>query len=294
MKRVSRHQPFRFALMQARSFRRYCRRAGKQDTMSATPRTKGFGFAFALSWIAGFVDAVGYLVLYRVFVANMSGNTVALAVESIQHRWAVFFARGAAIPLFVLGMLLSKWGVYLAKRRHFSRLPALVYALEALLLGLFVLIGIHHMSESGDKVQSQPMLTYYVLIALPSLAMGLQNAMHTHFGPFNLHTTHVTGTLAKFTDELAQFLVWFWERTRGRMKRRVKKVLALSMRHESLRNAVVLAFVWLFYLMGGAVGVLLKKEWGLFSLLIPILLLVVFVGADLRRPTVLETNGVQP
>ena len=34
--------------------------------------------ALALTWIAGFVDMVGYLVLYRVFVANMTGNTIAL------------------------------------------------------------------------------------------------------------------------------------------------------------------------------------------------------------------------
>ena len=46
--------------------------------------------AIALTWIAGFVDIVGYVVLYRVFVANMTGNTIALGRGLAEGDWGLF------------------------------------------------------------------------------------------------------------------------------------------------------------------------------------------------------------
>src|SRR5689334_24573067 len=68
-------------------------------------------------------------------------NTVVSATGLTQDDWGQFFRRGAAIPVFVGGMLFSKCGIYLAERRRISFLPALLYFFEALLLGFFVLLG---------------------------------------------------------------------------------------------------------------------------------------------------------
>ena len=226
------------------------------------------GLALGLSWNAGFVDAVGYIALYRVFVANMTGNTIALGVGWAQGDWNLFFRRGAAIPVFVLGMILSRWAIHVAKRMQMSLLPAVIYALEALLLMLFIVIGMDTVIEG--KVQTDSLLRYSLLVALPSLAMGLQNAMLTHFGPYDLHTTHVTGILAKFADECAQFFMWFRDRTRGRNKLRLGKVLAVSWRQATLRNALTLGIVWLSYAIGAGSGALLMLEWKLLALAFPI------------------------
>ena len=48
--------------------------------------------AIALTWIAGFVDIVGYVVLYRVFVANMTGNTIALGRGLVEGDWGLFLS----------------------------------------------------------------------------------------------------------------------------------------------------------------------------------------------------------
>ena len=242
----------------------------------------GLSLAFGLSWTAGFVDAVGYMALYRVFVANMSGNSIALGLGSAKADWSLFFRRGSALPVFFLGMLLSRWAILVAKRAQISILPTVMYGLEALLLGLFVVIGRDTMLEG--KVHTDSLFLYYLLVALPSIAMGMQNAVLTNFGPFDLHTTHVTGTLAKCTDECARFLMWFRDRTRGRKKSRFAKALAVSWRQITLRNAAALAGVWLCYVIGAGMGAFLKLKWELLALLFPISFLVLLVTANILRP----------
>ena len=241
-----------------------------------------FGLMYGLSWTAGFVDAVVYIALYHVFVANMTGNTVVSATGLTQDDWGQFFRRGAAIPVFVGGMLFSKCGIYLAERRRISFLPALLYFFEALLLGFFVLLG------SWPKPGNLSLARYFLVVALASFAMGIQNAMHTHFGPFNVHTTHVTGTLARFTDELAQFLIWFGERWHPVRRKRLKRIFAVSWRQTKLRNAVILAGVWGCYYFGAGVGAFLKQKWNLLCLLCPIALLLLLTAGDLWRPAALR------
>src|SRR5215510_12110679 len=71
---------------------------------------------------------------------------------------------------------------------------------------VFTVIGSQEMSQG--HIRSEAGWTYYLLVALPSMAMGLQNATLTHFGPLTIRTTHVTGTLSNLADELVQYLVW--------------------------------------------------------------------------------------
>ena len=46
-----------------------------------------------LAFTAGFVDAVGYIVLFQIFTAHMSGNTVAMCVHFSRQNWAEFRSR---------------------------------------------------------------------------------------------------------------------------------------------------------------------------------------------------------
>ena len=258
----------------------------KHHSNTTLYRRLRYGLALQLSCVAGFVDAIGYIALYHVYVANMSGNTIAIAVEPTQGKWDLFFRRGAAVPFFVFGMLLSKCAVHWTERQKFRYLPAVVYGAEALLLGLFVWLGADRVS--GGEVNA-PLLEYYFLLALLSLAMGLQNTLHTHFGQFNLHTTHVTGTLAKFTDEIAQFLFWFTERARA--GRRLGRILVVSKRQRAFRDAAVLGAVWLCYAGGAFAGALLLQSWGIFSLTVPAFLLVFLAVADVIKPMALAARA---
>src|SRR5919198_5445390 len=165
--------------------------------------------AIVLTWIAGFVDIVGYIVLYRVFVANMTGNTIALGQGLAAGDWGVFFRRGFAIPMFVLGLIVSRLVLHLSGEQSAPRAAGVLFGGEVLLLVIFMVIGSQEMSQG--RIRSEASWTYYLLVALPSMAMGLQNATLTHFGPLTVRTTHVTGTLSNLADELVQYLVWFKE-----------------------------------------------------------------------------------
>jgi uncharacterized membrane protein YoaK (UPF0700 family) len=93
--------------------------------------------AIALTWIAGFVDIVGYVVLYRVFVANMTGNTIALGRGLAEGNWGLFFRRGFAIPMFVLGLIVSQLVLHLSQEKSAPRVAGVLFGVEALLLLTF-------------------------------------------------------------------------------------------------------------------------------------------------------------
>jgi uncharacterized membrane protein YoaK (UPF0700 family) len=243
--------------------------------------------ALALTWIAGFADTVGYIVLYRVFVANMTGNTIALGQGLAAGDWGLFLRRGFAIPMFVLGLVVSRLVLHLSEEKSASRAAGVLFGVEVLLLVTFAVIGSQEMSQG--RIRSEAGWTYYLLVALPSMAMGLQNATLTHFGPLTVRTTHVTGTLSNLADELVQYLVWFKAHTNsaGRFSHAVRATRA----QPSFRAACFLASAWLSYCAGAALGAFLELKWQLLSLVIPLALLSVMILILLCTPSIAESTA---
>ncbi|WP_438016654.1 DUF1275 family protein [Sorangium sp. So ce315] len=125
---------------------------------------------------------------------------------------------------------------------------------------------------------------YHLLVALPSAAMGLQNATLTRFGPLSVRTTHVTGTLAELSESAVAYLVWLRDETRGRLRKPVREALAASPRQRSLQKAALLGGVWLAYAAGGIGGALLLDAFALWSLGLPIAALLLVAAVDRRGP----------
>jgi uncharacterized membrane protein YoaK (UPF0700 family) len=141
-----------------------------------------------LTFVTGLVDAVSYLKLGNVFVANMTGNIVFLGFAIAGAQNFSIPASLAALAAFLVGALA---GGYLGSKagQHRGRYLAIVILTKLLLVGaaLVTAITIAH----PEDIQ----FGRYLLIALLALAMGLQNAAARRLAVADLTTTVLTLTL---------------------------------------------------------------------------------------------------
>lgn len=243
-----------------------------------------------LTWASGFVDAACSIALLHVLVANMSGNSIAIGLGASRGEWSDAWRRTLALPTFFLGLLVSRALVHAAKRADFERIGAALFALVAALLIAFAAIGQPALVHGAIPVH--PVWRYCLLVALPAVAMGIQNATLTHFGPLTVRTTHVTGTLSVMADRVSEHLVWMRARTRGRGVRRLLRVLAVTPRRASAREGALLGLVWTAYVIGGIAGAFAQRAFGVASVALPVIAYVVLALVDLFRP-VLEPEAIR-
>lgn len=144
------------------------------------PRWAWFGTG-VLAFIAGLVNAVGYLGFRHESISNMTGNSSLLGIAlgkadgSEATHWAL------AIAAFVLGTMLS--GVIVQQSTlQLGRRYGIALILESVLL--FAAMPFLDRSNSAG-------------LYLASIAMGLQNGMVSAYSGAIIRTTHVTGI---FTD----------------------------------------------------------------------------------------------
>jgi uncharacterized membrane protein YoaK (UPF0700 family) len=147
----------------------------------------------ALTLLTGLVDAVSYLKLGHVFVANMTGNVVFLG-------FALAGAGGlsAAASLIALGSFLTGAfaGGWLGSRNaaHRGRLLRSATAVQATLLLVALLAAVLAGEPLAEAMR-------YALIVVLALAMGVQNAAAQRLAVPELTTTVLTRTLTGLASE---------------------------------------------------------------------------------------------
>ena len=138
-----------------------------------------------LSFASGSVDALGYLLLGRVFVSNMTGNIVllGLAVGRVQVQATIrsLTALGGFCVGVAVGALIGGRG---GDGQPWS--PSIMVALAIEAAALLVL------ATTWPLVATFSLL---LLIALAAVAMGMQSATVRQVGVADVATTYVTGTL---------------------------------------------------------------------------------------------------
>jgi uncharacterized membrane protein YoaK (UPF0700 family) len=139
-----------------------------------------------LTVVTGLVDAVSYLKLGHVFVANMTGNVVllGLAVGGIsEFSVAVSLT---AISSFLLGAL-AGGRLGSSTGEHRGRFLALATYAQVSVVGAALVVSLASSDVSGS-------IPAYVLVVLLAFAMGLQNAAARRLGVPDLTTTVLTLT----------------------------------------------------------------------------------------------------
>ena len=140
-----------------------------------------------LTTVTGLVDALSYLKLGHVFVANMTGNVVFLGFAVADAQDFSIPASLAAIAAFLAG---AAAGGRLAASagHHRGRLLAIGTSLQTVLVGMALAVVMVVRDQDGAAVS-------YALIVLLALAMGIQNAIARRLGVPDLTTTVLTLTL---------------------------------------------------------------------------------------------------
>ena len=140
---------------------------------------------FVLTVVTGLVDAVSYLALGHVFVANMTGNVVFLGFAVAGAPGFSIPASLVAIAAFLAGALAGgRLGSSMAQQR--SRFFAVAMLIKLGLVGIAFVAAI---------VLADADLIRYGLIVSLALAMGLQNAAARFLAVPDLTTTVLTLTL---------------------------------------------------------------------------------------------------
>ena len=215
----------------------------------------------ALAFAAGYIDAISYLGLSRVFTANMTGNTVLLGIALAQLDGDAAARSSLALAGFLAGAAAGAW---IVERDHshglWPRAVTLALALEWLILLVFA---------GGWQLASDalPAATpTAVLIVLSALAMGVQSAAVHRLEVTGIATTYITGTLTNLVGRLM-----------GRSHRKRRPVF---------RHSALLAVVWIVYLGGAAAAAADLQLAPVLALALPVVLImvVIVVAAVAFRP----------
>ncbi len=221
-----------------------------------------------LSLAAGCVDAVGYLGLGQIFVANMTGNTVLLGLALGQAKGEAALRAVVALAGFVVGVAAGAAIVGPGRERS-AWSPAVTAALA---LELVVLVAF---AVGWFLAEAEPAgLAMYPLIVLPSLAMGVQSAAVRRLGIPGVATTYITGTLTALTEGAI-----------ARLRPAVSGDDRLEQTMPSARGLVLPADVWLAYGAGAVIVGIIAVRWpsGVLSVPVAVLALVIAVARFRRR-----------
>ncbi|MBX7553891.1 YoaK family protein [Streptomyces sp. NPDC004232] len=140
-----------------------------------------------LTVVTGLVDAVSYLALGHVFVANMTGNVVFLGFALVGAANLSALASVVALAAFLLGALTGgRLGTRFATHR--GNLLKTATAVQTVLVAVTVAAAAVTDGRVTTAVQ-------YTLIVFLGLGMGLQNAVARRLGVPDLTTTVLTLTL---------------------------------------------------------------------------------------------------
>ena len=234
--------------------------------------------------MAGFVDAVGFLALFHLFTAHMSGNSVWFGAAFGLGDWRIGLHHLFPIPLFVIGVAVGTIAVDVAQRRRLRAPFAPALLVEAGFLAGFTLFGSAYVVD--DVVRPPTVGAFYLLAALPAFAMGLQNATLRHVAGQTLHTTYITGVLQSLAENAVRYL--FWLRQQARQSGYLHALRAAATPPE-LRAAAAAAGLWLAYIAGAVGGGFASHRWGLPALALPVAVLAAIAAADLIRPLPMDT-----
>ncbi|HXA48511.1 MAG TPA: YoaK family protein [Burkholderiaceae bacterium] len=213
--------------------------------------------SIALSFLAGYVDTVGFVALFGLFTAHVTGNFVLIGSELANPSHGVLI-KFLAFPAFVTAIALTRMTVVWRERSARPVLPAL-FLLQLVFLCGFLLAGYY-----AEPIRDTGTPMALLAGMLGAASMGVQNACSrlvlNHLTP----TTVMTGNVTQLVIDLVDIL---------------------RDEADATVRARCVKFFWPVITFGvGAIGgAIAFKYLHFLALLLPAALLTYLFGAELQR-----------
>lgn len=150
-----------------------------------------------LAFVAGYVDVVGFISLFGLFTAHVTGNFVMIGVD-IAGKSTGLLAKLLALPVFVFAVAATRLTESRFVRDKRSAIPTLLFA-EAVVLMLFMVTAVH---ASPISDPGTPAAVGAGMLAV--IAMGIQNALSrtslADLGPTTIMTGNTTQIVIDLVD----------------------------------------------------------------------------------------------
>ena len=148
--------------------------------------------ASTLAFTAGFVDTCGFIGLFGLFTAHVTGNLVLIGAEAAGQGHGLL-AKLVALPVFVAVVAI----VRATTRRFAARSARLLLVTEAVLLAAFAVIAV---AASPIRSSDQPLALLAGMTGVA--AMAVQNAASRGVFAGLAPTTVMTGNVTQLTIDL--------------------------------------------------------------------------------------------
>jgi uncharacterized membrane protein YoaK (UPF0700 family)/anti-anti-sigma regulatory factor len=243
--------------------------------------------AISLTWIAGYVNVV-VLLATSYMVSHTTGNTTHFGERFVLFQWETALFVAGVLLCFLLGAMLSAAMTESTRRRGKASNYILPVATEAALLtALGILLQRHLHSPFEHSIM------VFLMVALGSLAMGLQNATITRISGSVIRTTHLTGVFTDLGIEIIHFIIWWKDRFRGFDRVRTARMLRVMFRRPTLLRIALLASVIGSFLFGVIMGAWTYLYFPAWAMAAPILFLLWIVIQDWLRP-IADVREIDP
>lgn len=208
-----------------------------------------------LTCVSSSMDALSYLKLGHVFIANMTGNTILLGLALGRGKMEDVLYTGVALVGFCLGV--ASGAVIPRQDTRSTTWPFHVTRLLALEFLVFVVFGVLWYTW-----QAPTTLALCGLLLLSAIAMGLQSFAVAQLTISGVVTTYITGTMNSFISCLVQDIMRFPHRSLAQASQEIEYIIPSTTRG-------LQAMLLLVYLFGALISGLIVLKWPVLVLLFP-------------------------
>lgn len=214
--------------------------------------------AASLAFLAGYVDTLGFIALFGLFTAHVTGNFILIGAALADSSQMSILLKFLAFPAFIIGVAGARLFIVAIQQRNGAALPWTM-SLQLVLLVGFMVCGI-----IATPVQSPTSGWGISAGLLGTVAMGVHSAISrlllSHLAPTSLMTGNVTQVVIDAVDVL-----------RGGA--------------DGATTERCMKFLWpvLSFGVGAIVAAFGYHAIGFVALLLPIAILAVLVAGELAR-----------